>query len=127
MRAYLNKAMSSKTPPRILLPTDSVAQVRKKDDALKDGYSIDTDANLKLADAHGGARPPESKNTTLMQVKNVSTLTSTNGLGWSPPPVRVPYAEFPTSALVLGIYLVDRSLLPALTALGLITPDGCLA
>ena len=40
-------------------PTDSVARVRKQDDMPRTGCGIDTEANIKYADAHEGARPPE--------------------------------------------------------------------
>ena len=42
-----------------MLPTDSVARIRTENDTPKVGYSIDTDADIKRADAHEGARPPE--------------------------------------------------------------------
>ena len=59
-----------KTPPQITLPTDSVARFRKKYGMLVDGNSIDTEDNLKLADAHEGARPPEQKNTGANATQN---------------------------------------------------------
>ena len=54
----------SNTDPRILLPTDSVARVRKEDDMPGDGNSIDSEANPKSVqtDAREGARPLEKKN-----------------------------------------------------------------
>ena len=46
-----------------MLPTNSVARFRKKDYMPKTGYLIDTDSDIKHADAHEGACPPESKKT----------------------------------------------------------------
>ena len=64
--------MSLKHSPRILVPTDSVARGRKKDDMPGDGNSIDSEADSKLAqtDAREGARPLELKNADADATQN---------------------------------------------------------
>ena len=106
-----------------MLPTDSVARFRKKDDMPGDGYAIDTDANAKLADAHGGARLTEFKKTALTPVEIEPTLASTEVFGSR----LLPAAYLSPYAGSLAVSLVDRSLLPAPAVQGSITPDGCLA
>ena len=83
-------------------PTDSVARIRQENDMPKLGYSIDTAADIKRTDAHGGAPPPEQH--------CVGTDASQNCAG-SEVNVRVPCIEMTPSALALDICLVDRSLL----------------
>ena len=49
----------SNTPPRIVLPTDSVARIRKEHVTPNVGDSIDTDSDIKRADSYESSRPPE--------------------------------------------------------------------
>ena len=53
---------------------------------LRDGNSIDADANPKLADAHEGGHPPELNKSAQMPVKISPTLTSTKVFGSRPLP-----------------------------------------
>ena len=115
----------SNTPPRILLPTNSVARVHKEDDMPGDGNSIDAEANPKSVqtDAPRVLVRLNQKMLTQTPAKIVSALEPTKVFGSSTPPATYlsPYARS------LVVSFIDRSLKPALTVQGLITPDDCLA
>ena len=93
VHVYRFVAMSVKHSPRILLPTDSVANIRKKDDMLGDGNSIDTAVDPTSADAHEGACPPEVKNTDADASQNCVDADADTNI-WIETPSS--YIPFPT-------------------------------
>ena len=98
----------SNTPPRIVHPTDSVARVRKKDDMPKTGYSINTDADIKYADAHERARPPKHNYVGTDVNQNCVGSDARVDIKIETPPVRVPFAHRSAFTLDIPVY---RSLL----------------
>ena len=86
-------AMSVKHSPRILLPTDSAARVRKKDDMPGDGNSIDSEANPKSVqtDAREGARPLGLKNADADASQNCVDAGADKGIWIETPASCIPF------------------------------------